>query len=74
MSPESQIETPQELADLKLSELRTLISVLVSASTGQDTWDFAGFALMVEDKFQEFYDAYHQEQGSEERYQRYSTK
>jgi hypothetical protein len=58
----------------KLDELRTLISLLVAASTGQDTYDEVGFSLMMEDKFAELYDIYHEAIGEESRYQRFSTR
>lgn len=59
---------------LKMDQFRTLITLLVAASTGQDEYDEAGFALMLEDKFAELYDTYHEATGQEDRYQRCSTR
>jgi hypothetical protein len=59
---------------LKVYELKTLVSLLVAAASGQETYDEQGFALMLEDKFQEFYDLYHEALGDELRYQRYPTR
>jgi hypothetical protein len=65
---------PEDDIGTKLSEVKTLVSVFVAASTGRDEFDYEGFALMMEDKFQEFYDLYHEAQGSNRRYQRFSSK
>jgi hypothetical protein len=57
----------------KISQLGTLISVMVAASTGRDEFDTEGFALMMEDKFAELYDTFEEAMGEERRYQRYSS-
>lgn len=59
---------------LRFGELRTLISLMVAASTGRDEFDTEGFALMLEDKFADLYDTYHEAVGDESRYQRFSSK
>lgn len=69
ISPDQESEIGQ-----KFSELRTLISVMVAASTGRDEFDTEGFALMMEDKFAELYDTYHEAVGDNPRYQRFSSK
>jgi hypothetical protein len=57
-----------------LYEMKTLVSVMVAASTGRDEFDTEGFALMLEDKFAELYDTYHETIGREHRYQRFSSR
>ncbi len=46
----------------------------MAASEGESEFDTAGFAYLIEDKFAEFYDTYHEAVGDESRYQRFSTK
>lgn len=60
--------------DIKMSELSTLMSVLVAAGEGNSTFDTEGFAYMMEEKFEELYNAYHEAIGDESRYEPYQTK
>ena len=69
ISPEQETKIHQGF-----NELRTLISLMVAASTGRDEFDTEGFALMMEDKFAELYDVYHEAVGDKPRYQRFSSK
>lgn len=76
MSLKSSTISPEQETKINqgFNELRTLISLMVAASTGRDEFDTEGFALMMEDKFAELYDAYHEAVGDKPRYQRFSSK
>jgi hypothetical protein len=58
----------------KMAETKTLITLLVSASTGRDEFDLEGFAILLEDKFAELYDTYQTASGSDRRYRRCPTR
>lgn len=60
--------------NLKMGELSTLVGVLVAAGEGNSEFDTAGFAYMMEEKFEGLFNAYHEATGQPERYECHSTK
>jgi len=58
----------------KLREMAALITALVAAGTSDSYFDVGGFAFIMEDKFEELYNAYYEATGQTRRYERCDTK